>query len=205
LLNLLIISLTFGLSIGIAPSPLLTLAITQTISHNIKEGLKIVFTPLLTDIPLLILTVLLYSQITNIDFFLGVVSILGALFIGFLGYKNISAKGLNLANDNQKADSLKKGVLTNLLNPYPYIFWVTVGGPMLIDSFKKGLWWGLTFIFGFYFMLIASRVVLVCVLGKSMKFIKGNGYVIVLRVLGAAMMIFAIKFFNEGFQRLSIF
>lgn len=198
MLNLLIMGVTFGLSIGIAPSPLLTLAITQTISHDVKEGFKIVFTPLITDLPLLIVTVLLYSRLTDIDLFLGIVSILGALFIGFMGYKNIMTKGFNLVNEAKKADSFKKGILTNLLNPYPYIFWLTVGGPMLIDSFKKGVWWGLIFIFGFYVMLIASRVSLVYVVGKSINFIKGNRYIHILRVLGAMMILFAFKFLNEG-------
>jgi threonine/homoserine/homoserine lactone efflux protein len=201
MLNFLMMGLTFGLSIGMAPSPLLTLAITQPLSHSRKEGLKVVFTPLITDLPLLLVTASLYSRVTNLDLFLGIVSILGALFIGFLGWKNLNAKGLRFDKPKDRADSLRKGILANLLNPYPYIFWLTVGGPVLIDSFATGFIWGLSFIAGFYCMLVASRVVLILVVGKSLKFIKGNGYTLVLKVLGGTMVLFACKFFHEGIQR----
>ena len=44
----------FGLSAGFAPGPLLTLVITQTLKHNIKEGVKVALAPLLTDLPIIL-------------------------------------------------------------------------------------------------------------------------------------------------------
>lgn len=200
-LSLLFSGMAFGLSIGIAPSPLLTLAISQTISYSTKEGMKIVQAPLITDIPLLIFTVFLYSRIRNTDFFLGIVSILGALFLAYMGYKNIKSRGFEFNKEIKeisKPDSIKKGIITNLLNPYPYIFWFTVSGPIVIKALSESIIKGFAFIIGFYLILLGSRMLIVALVGKSTLFIRGKGYQLVLKLLGCIMLIFAIGVFRKG-------
>ncbi len=197
-MSLLLSGMAFGLSIGIAPSPLLTLAITQTISYELKEGMKIVQTPLITDIPLLVISIFLYSRIQNANFFLGIVSILGALFIAYLGYKNIKTKGFDLNCQQVGAKSIKKGVITNLLNPYPYIFWFTVGGPIVVRALTDHVINGFAFIVGFYLVLLISRILIIILVDKSTKLIKGKAYLVVMKVLGCIMLLFAARFFWKG-------
>ncbi len=53
----------FGLSAGFAPGPLLTLVITQTLRHDIREGVKVAMAPLITDLPIILLSLLVLSRL----------------------------------------------------------------------------------------------------------------------------------------------
>ncbi|UCD33501.1 MAG: hypothetical protein JSV38_06465 [Desulfobacterales bacterium] len=48
------VGVMFGLSAGFAPGPLLTLVITQTLRHGIKEGILTASAPVLTDAPIIL-------------------------------------------------------------------------------------------------------------------------------------------------------
>lgn len=51
--DFIIMGAIFGFIAGISPGPLLTLVITETITHNKSEGIKIAIAPLITDLPIL--------------------------------------------------------------------------------------------------------------------------------------------------------
>jgi len=126
-----------GLTSGIAPGPLLTLVITETLKHGKKEGSKVAIAPLLTDIPIILIAVFILSRLSDFEFILGVISILGGLFILYLGYESIKTKGLEINTENIKTHSIKKGIIVNAINPHPYLFWITVGVPMIIKAYIK--------------------------------------------------------------------
>jgi len=64
---------------------------------------------------------------------LGIISLLGALFLSYLTYESLFRKAeINL--EKTKAESLKKGIITNALNPHPYLFYFTVGGTTLLKA-----------------------------------------------------------------------
>src|SRR5512133_313709 len=117
----------FGLSAGISPGPLLTLVISETIRHNRKEGIKIAIAPLLTDIPIIIVTWFIFSRLSQFNIILSLISLSGGCFFAYLGYETFNTKVLDYNIQNLRQDSLKKGVTDNLLNPHPYIFWLTIG------------------------------------------------------------------------------
>jgi len=54
------------------------------------------------------------------------------------------------------------------------------------------------FIVGFYVLLVGSKIVLAFAAGKSREFITGKPYLYIMRILGAALVIFALYFFNQG-------
>ncbi len=62
----------FGLTAGISPGPLLTLVISETIRHNKTEGVKIAVAPLITDIPIVLLTIFILSKMASSDIVLGI-------------------------------------------------------------------------------------------------------------------------------------
>lgn len=51
-------------------------------------------------------------------------------------------------------------ILTNILIPYPYLFWLVVGLPF-IEHAGGGLYDFTSFIAAFYLMLIGTKVVLI--------------------------------------------
>ena len=70
-----------GLSAGFAPGPLLALVITETLQHDIKSGLKVALAPMITDLPIIIVTLFFLSKLSNFHEILGIISLIGGCFI----------------------------------------------------------------------------------------------------------------------------
>ena len=190
----------FGLAAGISPGPLLTLVISETIRHSKKEGIIIASAPAVTDVPIILVALLVLSRLSSSDLILGVISILGALFIGYLAYESMKVKGLDFDPTDAKAESLKKGIIANLLNPHPYVFWLTIGAPQMISAYEVNLIAPVLFISGFYVFLIGSKIMVALIVDKSKSFLKSKAYLYIIRGLGIILLIFALLFIKEGLK-----
>ena len=109
-----------GLAAGFSPGPLLVLVISETLRHNVKEGVKVSIAPIITDVPIILVSLFVLTQLSNFSILLGIISILGGFFVLYLGYESFRTKGVELKLEEQSSNALKKGVITNTLNPHPY-------------------------------------------------------------------------------------
>ena len=196
--NLLIAGITLGIYAGLVPGPLLVLLISQTLKHGHREGVKVAFSPLITDIPIIIVSLILLSFVAGYNLILGIISIFGGLYIFYLAYESFKTKGLPGDVDIEKPNSLKKGVTINFLNPSPYLFWITVGGPLIITTYTGNIFSPLVFIVSFYAFLVGSKIVLAFAAGKSRDLLTGRPYLYIMRTLGVAMVIFALYLIYGG-------
>ena len=89
LLGILSAGLLFEVPSGIAPGPVLVLIISETLGHGIRAGTKVACIPLLTDAPVVLASAFLFTQISKMDILLGVISLVGSVFLLYLGTKNI--------------------------------------------------------------------------------------------------------------------
>jgi len=190
----------FGLTLGVSPGPLLTLVISETLKHNKKEGTKIAIAPLITDLPIVLITIMVLSKMSNFDPILGSISILGAIFIGYLAYENISTKSVEINIQNVKPQSLKKGIIANFLSPHPYIFWFIIGAPTVLKALGISLFSAVIFILGFYVFLVGSKIFIATVVEKSRSFLKSKIYVYVIKLLGILLLLFSLMFLMEGLK-----
>jgi len=204
MIHYLTIGAVLGLSAGFAPGPLLTLVISETLQHGIKSGLKVAIAPIITDLPIIIVTLFLISKLSNFHEILGIISLIGGCFILYMGYKSISTTGIDLNAKKIKPKSLTKGVLTNALSPHPYLFWLSVGAPVMTKAMNQNSVFPLAFIAGFYAFLVGSKVVLALLAGKSKNYLSGNAYRYVMRLLGLLLCIFAIILLRDGLNLLGL-
>jgi Putative threonine efflux protein len=202
-IEFLFIGSVLGLSAGISPGPLLTLVIAQTIKHNTREGIKIAISPLVTDFPILVFTFFVFSKIAQSNLLLGAISFLGSAFIAYLGYESIRTNGLEVANLNTSADSLKKGIVANFLSPHPYLFWATVGSPIAIKAFHLSLIALILFFTSFYMMLIGSKILIAILTGKTKSLINQKLYTTTMKVLGFILFSFSLVLFLDGLKYLN--
>lgn len=193
-----------GLSAGFAPGPLLALVISETIQHNIKSGVKVACSPIITDLPIIIFAMLILSKLSGFHSVLGLISILGGFFLMFMGFKNITTKGVKIDLEEIRPSSLAKGVLANILSPHPYLFWLSVGAPILTNAISQNIISALAFILGFYAFLIGSKIMLAILVGRSKSLLTGNAYIYTMRFLGLILCIFGIILFKDGFILLGI-
>ena len=193
-----------GLSAGFAPGPLLTLLISETLQHDIKSGVKVALAPIITDLPIIILTLFVLSKLSNFHNILGVISIAGGFFILSMGYESLCTKGIELSIREAEPKSLTKGVLANALNPHPYLFWFSVGAPTMTKAMSVNIIAPLTFIISFYTFLVGSKILLAILIGKSKSFLSGKVYMYTMRFLGVILGVLAFVLFYDGLKLLNI-
>jgi len=193
-----------GLSAGFAPGPLLTLVISETLQHNIKSGVKVALAPILTDLPIIILTLFILAKLSNFHNILGIISLVGGFVVLFMGYESIRTKGVELNLKETKPKSLTKGILVNALSLHPYLFWLSVGAPTITKAMSQSIIAALAFICSFYTFLVGSKIVLAILVGKSKSFLVGNVYIYTMRILGLALCVLAFVLFREGLKLFGI-
>ena len=193
-----------GLSAGFVPGPLFTLMISETLQHDIKSGVKVALAPIVTDLPIILFSLFILDQLSNSNSVLGIISITGALFILYMGYESIRSKGYRLKLQEQKSRSLTKGILANALSPHPYLFWLSVGGPIMTEAMTLNIFAPLFFIGGFYIFLIGSKVLLAILVGKSKSFLSGDFYIYIMRFLGLTLVVLSFALFIDGLKMLGV-
>ena len=203
-LTVLFSGVIFGLSAGISPGPLLILVITETLQYNMKEGIKVACAPLITDLPIILIAMLIFSKLSHYEPIVGLISLCGALFIGYLGYEGITAKRVEITTQSVEPQSLKKGIATNFLNPHPYVFWFVIGAPTVMKALDLNLISALLFVMGFYTCIVGSKIMIAVMADRSRFFLKSTFYVYTVRILGVLMLFFSVKFLLDGLTCLGI-
>ena len=202
----LISGIVFGLTGGLTPGPLLTLIISETLRHGTREGLKICMVPVISDLPIVLLTLFVVDQFKNIDLLVAGIALAGAIYLVYLAAESLRFRGMNLNAEKEQPQSLKKGIIVNFLNPNPYIFWLTIGAPTVIRGMDVSLNAAVFFVAAMYVFLVGSKIIITLITGKSRLFLKSRSYVITIKSLGLALLIFAMVFLYqalEGFGLLS--
>ena len=72
--SLMVSGAVLGVTAALSPGPTQTFLISQTVKHGVKEGILIAFVPLMTDVPIFLLTVGVLSQISDVDLIMGILS-----------------------------------------------------------------------------------------------------------------------------------
>jgi threonine/homoserine/homoserine lactone efflux protein len=194
--------MALGLQAGFSPGPLLTLVISQTLKHGPKEGVKVAFAPIITDFPILLVSTYLLIRLSDYKMILGVVSILGALFLVYLAYGSIKTRGVEVNMGQEVPYSFIKGAVVNALSPNPYLFWITIGAPIIIKGFAESYIAPLLFVGSFLGSLVGSKCVLAVIAGKSRHFLTGRAYLYIMRALGIVLLAFAFVLFKDGLRLL---
>lgn len=150
--------LTLGFSAAVSPGPFQAFLLSHTLKSGPRRSLALALAPLVTDGPIIALVLLALTQMP--DSFLRLLQIAGGLLLLYLakGASDVFRKS-GRATPGEAAPiegGFLKAVAMNGLNPNPYIFWSTVGGPTLIRGWAESPSHDLSFILGFYLTLIGG-------------------------------------------------
>lgn len=197
-MHYLLIGTLAGLSAGLAPGPLLTLVISETLQRDVGSGVKVALAPIITDLPIIILTLLVLSKLTEFQVILGIISIIGGCFVACMGYENLRTQGVRFDLEEIRLNSLSKGILANMLSPHPYLFWLSVGAPIIHKAMSQSITAAMSFVIGFYVFLVGSKITLAVLVGKSKAFLSGNIYIYIMRALGFLLFALAFILFRDG-------
>ncbi|MGP8235024.1 MAG: LysE family translocator [Limisphaerales bacterium] len=196
--------LLLGLSAGLTPGPMLALVLAQTLRHGSCEGCKIALTPLITDPPIILVTLALASELAEFGQLLGMVCIAGGAFVLFLAWESFRPARQQGEAPPEPTKWWFKGIVTNLLNPHPWVFWLTVGAAILAKAMAQGWPIAVAFLCGFYLLLVGSKVGVALLAGRSRNLLAGRAHRVMMRVLALMLGLFALLLFREGLKHLAV-
>ena len=192
-----LLGLSLGLGSGLAPGPLLALVIRSSLERGFAAGARVAVSPLITDVPVIFVAVAFAAWLPMTV--LGAFGVCGGVFVSYLGIKAMlerAAPSDATTDEVSPSTDLRRGILTNLLSPHPWVFWITVGAPILVDS---GIGGGALFLAAFYLLLVGTKIVLAWIVATGRaRLIKGRGYAVVLRISGLFLVAAGIALIVES-------
>ena len=190
-----------GLSSGLTPGPLLALVASETLRHGVRAGVRVALAPLITDLPIILTTILLLRPLADHALPLAAIHFAGGVYLAWLGVEGVRFRGEERVAVNS-ADGLRRGVIANFLNPSPYLFWLTVGAPTVLDAWRHGWPAAAGFVAAFYALLVGSKMLLALALGRARPILRDRNYIALMRGLGALLLVYAGLFLRDGWRLL---
>ncbi|MCY4076198.1 MAG: LysE family transporter [Acidobacteria bacterium] len=204
MLTVALTGVVFGLAAGVTPGPLLTLVVTESLRGGVGAGMRVAAAPLLTDGPIVLVSIVLLTRVDGTAV-LGALALAGAALLGYLAWDGLTVAAPEaVATPGPRGSALAKGAAVNLLNPHPYIFWLGIGGPTLLGAWDEGAAPAVAFLAAMYGCLVGSKVVVAWGVGKGRRLLQSRGYVYLVRALGLALGVFAVRFARDGLQHLGV-
>ena len=193
-----------GLAAGFSPGPLTFLVIAETLRHGLRSGIQVAMAPLLTDIPIILLTFVMLERLLPYPEVFGALSIGGGIFLLHLGVDSFKSKAINPQKVAGQSRSLRKGITANFLNPNPYVFWISVGTPTIVGALNLSAAHAAVFVIAFFLFIVGSKVLLAKIVDGSRYFLSSSAYLWILRALGGLLILYAISFLREGLSKFGI-
>lgn len=204
MLSYIAIGITLGIWAGLSPGPLFAILVSQSVRHGTREGIKVALAPLITDPPIILVTMLVLTRIKNSDHILGALSGIGGIYVAYMAYEGLfSNASATPAAKKAEPRTLTKAITVNFLSPHPYLFWLTAGGSLILEAWKLGLAVPIVFVACFYACLVGAKLAVAVVIGRTRHMITGAAYTYTMRILGGLLAVFAALLLWNAYELLS--
>jgi threonine/homoserine/homoserine lactone efflux protein len=199
------LGLGLGIGAGVTPGPLLGLIIRETLRGGWRAGVLVACAPPLGDVVVVALCFLVLVRLSA--GVLPLLAISGGVYLLFLAWETLRTMPVE---HSQKTEaefdhrrSLGKGLVVNLLNPHPYVFWLTVAGPLVMQWRQQHAFGAiLAFVSGFYGCLVGAKLLLALLIHSGRARLQGRGYRVALRASGVLLLVFALLLIGSGVQQM---
>jgi len=185
----------FGLTAGLKPGPLGIVVIQQTLEHGLKSGIRASLAPIITDGPIIFAALVLLTQFKEISLFIGLLSLIGGLYLLWLSIKILRIQEINISKSLGAPKSLVTAIKVNLLSPNPYLFWFTVGGTYIALGTKQE---SIVFVVVSVGTLVLSKMAVALVTSNFRELLDSRAYLWVMRILGMLLGVFGLLFLSKS-------
>jgi len=209
--ELLLLSIGFGVGMSgaIAPGPLFTATIKDSLKHGPLSGPMICIGHLLIEVPIVIGLALGVSYIINIPIVRALIGLMGGVGLFYMGiqiikerkkFEKVSEATLkSIATDKKKLkhdllSPLKTGFIFTVFNPAIFIWWATIGNSLVMRGLAIGFIGVLLLFIGHWFADLSWYSFLSFSVSKGKKFISPKVYEVILLVCGAFLLYLGINF-----------
>ena len=151
----LVLGITYAFAAAVAPGPLQTYLISQTLSHGWRRTLPAAFCPLISDGPVIALALLVLIRVPV--WMAQGLRLAGGVFVLYLAWGAArSWRGYDAHAVAPAPSSLLRAALVNVLNPNVYISWSLVLGPLLLKAWRESPANGGALLAGFYGTMVLA-------------------------------------------------
>ena len=198
--------LALGLGSGVAPGPLLALVISTALQRGARAGAQVAMAPVVTDLPIILLSLTVLRIIPPAA--VAGLAVIGAVVVAWFAVESLrAARTANLALLAEQAPAaglapLRRGALVNWLSPAPWLFWTTVGGPLVIAAWARSPGGALAWLLGFYAALVGAKVLLAIGVAAGRHRLSTRGYRTVLAGSGVLLLVVAALLAREALTAL---
>jgi threonine/homoserine/homoserine lactone efflux protein len=159
--------LAYGLAAAAQPGPFQTYIISRTLRYGWRRTLVAALAPLLSDGPIIALSVLVLSSVPawlerGLSIAGGVLTIYFA-WTAFASWRSFPDR--SGTQEPAESQGVLQAALMNALGPGPWVFWALVAGPVLVQAWRDSPALAIGFLGGFYAAMIGTLAALILLFG----------------------------------------
>ncbi len=166
-----IFGMSYAFACAVQPGPFLAYIIGLALANGWRRALPVAFAPLLSDGPVILLTLLVLTQMPA--WLSPALRIAGGGFLLYLAYgawKSWRAYDpASLTEAPPSREGIVKAATVNLLNPGPYLGWSLVMGPLLLKAWRETPAHGIALLGGFYSVIVLTLAAIIVLFATARR------------------------------------
>ena len=171
MINYFIFGISYAFACVVQPGPFQVFLLSQSFTNGWRKTIPLVFAPMLSDLPIIILVLLIFSKVPQevlliLQCFGGVF----LLYFAFNAYKTWCNFTQSINQDITPQRNILKAVMINLLNPNPYLAWSLVLGPLLIKGWNESPLNGILLLLAFYSFMVIYSIAMIMLFAAARSF-----------------------------------
>jgi len=171
MLYYLIFGITYSFAAVVQPGPFQAFLFSQSITNGWRKTLPLVFAPLISDLPVIILVLFILTNVPQEVLWI-LQSIGGAflLYLAFNAYKAWRNFHQNVVQEVSPQLNIFKAAMVNILNPNPYLAWSLILGPLLIKGWNESPVNGIILLLAFYSFMVIYSIAMIMLFAAARSF-----------------------------------
>lgn len=148
-----------GLFAGIIPGPFLALVAATALRRGLGDGLKTALVPLATEIPVLVLSVVVLTHLSPP--LLRWIGIAGGVLILYMAWRvEVDARDVDPTDavDESLVGHYFRVAAVGLLSPSPWVFWFVIAGPLFLTRWHVSWLHGIVFLAAFFTFFVGMMM-----------------------------------------------
>lgn len=182
-----------GFSAAASPGPFQAFLLAQALRLGPGRALPLALAPLLSDGPIVALSLLALSRAP--DGLLRALHVLGGGLLVWLAAgalrSRVSPGPAAAPPPSAGRRALWQAVALNALSPGPWIFWTVISGPILVSAWRASAGQALWFLAGFYLLLCGGNAGVILAFGSAHRLGPGAARALA-RLSGVALLLFGL-------------
>lgn len=171
MLYYLIFGITYSFAAVVQPGPFQAYLFSQSITNGWRKTFPLVFVPLISDLPVIILVLFVLTNVPHeVLWLLQVVGGLFLLYLAFNAYKAWHIFHQNVVQAISPQRNILKAAMVNILNPNPYLAWSLVLGPLLIKGWNESPLNGILLLLAFYSFMVIYSIAMIMLFAAARSF-----------------------------------